>query len=354
MQPRWPGSVYFWVRAFPFASCLLPSSPGGMGRRRRARDQGLSSLGTMLLMVSSPCWGTLDTDIAFCSLRTPQAPAISPFLNPVSVAPPPSIRPSCGRSPARPAGLSQAHAAAADAGKMDAGGGVQRHFVILCHNITQAMLQGEFNINNLLEGRVDVWCRCVSTALWLSNDLRRNTHVWLLLGQSGLSVEISGRDVIGLNPDEKTTALFLQRALAAHAGLPALTKSLVQRQQFLRQGQPPPLARGQLAKSPRNQERKTRERLARTVEAAAVHAPSGFVVHTNDSVHQRLTTLRSEIGTGMREEGVGEGAVVGLMLHESGQPCTQQLLRDFACEGQRPGLRRVEIIVLGDKAGYCT
>ena len=290
-------------------------------------------------MVSSPCWGTLDTDIAFCSLRTPQAPAISPFLNPVSVAPPPSIRPSCGRSPARPAGLSQAHAAAADAGEMDAGGGVQRHFVVLCHNITQAMLQGDFNINNLLEGRVDVWCRCVSTALWLSNDLRRNTHVWLLLGQSGFSVEISGRDVIGLNPDEKTTAVFLRRALAAHAGLPALTKSLVQRQPFLRRGHPPPLARGQLAKSPRNQERKTRERLARAVEAAAVHAPSGFVVHTDDSIHQRLTTLRSE------------GAVVGLMLHESGQPCTHQLLRDFAYEGQRPGHRRVEIIVLGDKAG---
>mgnify|MGYP001335573294 CR=1 FL=1 len=203
------------------------------------------------------------------------------------------------------------------------------------------MLQGDFNINNLLEGRVDVWCRCVSTALWLSNDLRRNTHVWLLLGQSGFSVEISGRDVIGLNPDEKTTAVFLRRALAAHAGLPALTKSLVQRQPFLRRGHPPPLARGQLAKSPRNQERKTRERLARAVEAAAVHAPSGFVVHTDDSIHQRLTTLRSE------------GAVVGLMLHESGQPCTHQLLRDFSRVLEVTKGRQSIRLPSSDSSGQC-
>jgi hypothetical protein len=47
-----------------------------------------------------------------------------------------------------------------------AGGGgqtvqVQRHFVVLCHNATEATLRGDFDTNNLLQGRVDVLCRCV-------------------------------------------------------------------------------------------------------------------------------------------------------------------------------------------------
>ena len=71
----------------------------------------------------------------------------------------------------------------------------ERHFVVLCHNVTDAMLLGDFNTNNLLEGRVDVWCRCVAAGLWISNGIRRNTHVWLMLGKSGLSLEIVGRFV---------------------------------------------------------------------------------------------------------------------------------------------------------------
>ena len=38
---------------------------------------------------------------------------------------------------------------------------VQRHFVVLCHNATDATLRGDFDTNNLLQGRVDVLCRCV-------------------------------------------------------------------------------------------------------------------------------------------------------------------------------------------------
>ena len=71
----------------------------------------------------------------------------------------------------------------------------ERHFVVLCHNVTDAMLLGDFNTNNLLEGRVDVWCRCVAAGLWISNGIRRNTHVWLMLDKSGLSLEIVGRFV---------------------------------------------------------------------------------------------------------------------------------------------------------------
>jgi len=41
----------------------------------------------------------------------------------------------------------------------------ERHFVILCHNTTQSTLLGQFNVNNLLEGRIDVLCRCVYSSV---------------------------------------------------------------------------------------------------------------------------------------------------------------------------------------------
>ena len=90
------------------------------------------------------------------------------------------------------------------------------------------MLLGDFNTNNLLENRVDVMCRCVSAGLWLSNGIRRNAHVWLMLGESGLSIEVLGSDVSGLNPDEKTVALMLQRTLAEHAGADRVLQHLIQ------------------------------------------------------------------------------------------------------------------------------
>ena len=88
-----------------------------------------------------------------------------------------------------------------------------RHFVVLCHDVGDAVARGEFSANNLLEGRVDVLARCLTAALWVSNGVREDATLWLCLGRD--TVEIRGADVRGLNPDEKTAGLFLRRALAA-------------------------------------------------------------------------------------------------------------------------------------------
>lgn len=121
-------------------------------------------------------------------------------------------------------GSARARGSAASAADHDT-----RHFVVLCHNVTDAMILGDFNINNLLENRVDVMCRCVSAGLWVSNGIRRNAHVWLMLGESRLSIEVLGSDVSGLNPDEKTVALMLQRTLADHAGADRVLQHLIQK-----------------------------------------------------------------------------------------------------------------------------
>ena len=53
--------------------------------------------------------------------------------------------------------------------------------VVLFHDVSAATAAGLFSVSNLLQGRVDVWCRCVTAALYLSDDLRRDTVVSLVL-----------------------------------------------------------------------------------------------------------------------------------------------------------------------------
>ena len=86
-----------------------------------------------------------------------------------------------------------------------------RHFVVAASNASSAVANGQFSVNNLLQGRVDVLCRCATSALWYSNGIRADASLHLSLGNSTASV--AGAEVRGLAPDEKTFALQLQRAL---------------------------------------------------------------------------------------------------------------------------------------------
>ena len=49
----------------------------------------------------------------------------------------------------------------------------ERHIVLLCHNVSEDVGKGLFRPNNLLEGRVDVMCRCITNAIYFSNGVRR-------------------------------------------------------------------------------------------------------------------------------------------------------------------------------------
>lgn len=94
-----------------------------------------------------------------------------------------------------------------------------RAFIILGH---RAPLTPQFTLNDLpgSAGRLDVLCRCVHGALFLSHDLRRDAEVFLVL-QDQLTVRICGGTVKRLNPDERSTAALIQKALEriqSHAG----------------------------------------------------------------------------------------------------------------------------------------
>ena len=113
-----------------------------------------------------------------------------------------------------------------------------RHVVVLFHDVSAPTAAGLFSVSNLLQGRVDVWCRCVTAALYLSDDLRRDTLVSLVLSPPEREkhekaftefprhrrtrvVTVRGDEVEGLAPAETRVALLLQRA-TQHASLGAL------------------------------------------------------------------------------------------------------------------------------------
>ena len=49
---------------------------------------------------------------------------------------------------------------------------MKRSVVVMCHGVTPHARAGLFSAANLLQGRVDVWCRCVTAGLYLSDDVR--------------------------------------------------------------------------------------------------------------------------------------------------------------------------------------
>ena len=108
-----------------------------------------------------------------------------------------------------------------------------RRVVVVCKEVAAQTAAGLFSVSNLLQGRVDVWCRCVVAGLYLSDDVRADTAVSLVLvppeeTRAGLDpsggcrvVTVAGDAVEGLAPAEARVAILLQRALQ-HASLERL------------------------------------------------------------------------------------------------------------------------------------
>jgi tRNA (pseudouridine54-N1)-methyltransferase len=88
-------------------------------------------------------------------------------------------------------------------------------FAVLGHT---ARSDGAFSLNDLPSsgGRMDVLCRCVNASLFLSHTLRRNVECCLvLLGPPfpPKTVKFSGASVRSLNPDERSSASLIKKAL---------------------------------------------------------------------------------------------------------------------------------------------
>ncbi len=75
----------------------------------------------------------------------------------------------------------------------------------------------DFNLNDLPgAGRMDLVCRCISSALWVSNDLRRDARIFVVLEgppSPPRTIVFDGKDLKGVSPDERNIASHIKIAL---------------------------------------------------------------------------------------------------------------------------------------------
>lgn len=92
---------------------------------------------------------------------------------------------------------------------------IMREFITVGH---KARTDGSFNLNDLpgSGGRMDILCRCINCALFLSHDIRRDVIIYLvLLGEPDMPriVKFEGENVRYLNPDERSSGSLIKKAL---------------------------------------------------------------------------------------------------------------------------------------------
>jgi tRNA (pseudouridine54-N1)-methyltransferase len=89
-----------------------------------------------------------------------------------------------------------------------------KDFIIIGHKAVTA----PFSLNDLpgAAGRMDILCRCVNAALFLSHDLRRDVRVYLVLKGEPFPpklIRFDGGSVRYLSPDERSAASLIKKAL---------------------------------------------------------------------------------------------------------------------------------------------
>lgn len=97
-----------------------------------------------------------------------------------------------------------------------------RRFVFVSHTGDSS---GDWHLNDLSAGagRVDVLCRNVQSAFFLSHGLREDVEAYLVFAASPVRqkvVRIQGNAIQMLHPDERSTAARIQQALKVNWSVP--------------------------------------------------------------------------------------------------------------------------------------
>lgn len=88
-------------------------------------------------------------------------------------------------------------------------------FIVIGH---RAHTTGDFKLDDICggAGRIDILCRCISSAFFLSHHIRKNSEIFLVL-QNGddapKTIRFNGLEIKYLNPDERSTASLIRNAL---------------------------------------------------------------------------------------------------------------------------------------------
>ena len=93
-----------------------------------------------------------------------------------------------------------------------------RTFIVVGH---LAKTTPDFSLEDIpgTSGRIDILCRCITSAFVLSHGIRHDVKIYLVLlgGEIPKIIYLRGEDLRHLNPDERTTAALLKKALAVPA-----------------------------------------------------------------------------------------------------------------------------------------
>lgn len=93
-----------------------------------------------------------------------------------------------------------------------------RTFVVVGHKATTSP---DFSLEDIpgTSGRLDILCRCINASFVLSHGIRKDVNVYLVLlgGPAPKTLWLKGDELKHLNPDERTTAALLKKALALEA-----------------------------------------------------------------------------------------------------------------------------------------
>jgi len=82
----------------------------------------------------------------------------------------------------------------------------------------KALSGGELNINDLPSsgGRMDLICRCISSAFFLSHNIREDTIFYSVhygAPNPPVALKFVGKELKRVSPDERSIALFIKKAL---------------------------------------------------------------------------------------------------------------------------------------------
>jgi tRNA (pseudouridine54-N1)-methyltransferase len=89
-----------------------------------------------------------------------------------------------------------------------------RTFIVVGHKATTSP---DFSLEDIpgTSGRLDILCRCINAAFVLSHGIRKDVCIYLVLlgGEAAKTILLKGETLRHLNPDERTTAALLRKAL---------------------------------------------------------------------------------------------------------------------------------------------
>lgn len=84
-----------------------------------------------------------------------------------------------------------------------------RKFIIISNTVDTSKTLSLHSLTGY--GRIDVICRCINSAFFLSNTFRKNVTLMIFFLKNNKVLEVRGDKVRGINPDERAIAGVLKK-----------------------------------------------------------------------------------------------------------------------------------------------